>query len=645
MGLDWSTKAYGKEDCLTVDVIAPTDHGSGVPKPSGTFPVQVWMADSTTDPSSNKDDYYATSDYSFPANQGKAITVVVKYRVGIFGFMSHPALRTSGAGSNRALQDVQFALKWVRQNIGSFGGDPQKVTIQGSGPGSNMVIALLASPKSYDEGGQYPALFTGAILSTVYAEAVHDITYSQKMQDAFGEIVAFRLGCATTTFGMPLQPSAWFGKSKSMTQSELETIKTCLSQAPVDANSLASTTTFYGLPPDAQQAFVTEYGQNADTFASTFYAGGQYATVDAEILPNAPLAAFMKGVAKGVSIVVGHNTDEAEIFWPADQETGLVDPTLLTLYQTFYLTLFDINLDESKSLKDIATRFSEIKESSPSLPAAVTQYYSALPYTDGYQRQTQMLLDAGYVAPLDKMLGILSSQVGRVAGSIFRYIFAQGVTGQFQGGKKGPWAATPFFGATHGAQFNYLWGTHWENIDVLGYAVANELAPPFSASANRMGATLKAYLSSFIATGTPNSANLPTWSPLEDTVKPHMVFQADSGIGALNSPCALFTSCLAEPTADFRSAQSKFWLSGGTITESAATCSTPMVGLTHTPPFEYSCNINVTRPVYPSSTVVCGPGTVLNVTTSTCDITCASETMPPGRRLMSDQLFGQPTLA
>jgi para-nitrobenzyl esterase len=77
------------------------------------------------------------------------IFVVINYRVGIFGFFAHPELtKESGhnASGNYGLMDQLAALKWVKQNIAAFGGDPGNVTIAGQSAGSMSVNCLVASP-------------------------------------------------------------------------------------------------------------------------------------------------------------------------------------------------------------------------------------------------------------------------------------------------------------------------------------------------------------------------------------------------------------------------------------------------------------------------------------------------------------------
>ncbi len=77
------------------------------------------------------------------------ISVTANYREGIFGFFAHPQLskETSYKGSgNYGFMDQVAAIRWVKDNIGAFGGDPDRITIVGESAGSMSVSALMASP-------------------------------------------------------------------------------------------------------------------------------------------------------------------------------------------------------------------------------------------------------------------------------------------------------------------------------------------------------------------------------------------------------------------------------------------------------------------------------------------------------------------
>jgi para-nitrobenzyl esterase len=129
------------EDCLYLNLWMP------VAPAQARLPVMVWIYGGG----------FAAGATSEPRQDGgnlskKGVLVVsMNYRLGIFGFFSHPALaKESGheAEGNYGLLDQVAALKWVRDNIAVFGGDPENVTIFGESAGSFSVSALMASPLS-----------------------------------------------------------------------------------------------------------------------------------------------------------------------------------------------------------------------------------------------------------------------------------------------------------------------------------------------------------------------------------------------------------------------------------------------------------------------------------------------------------------
>ena len=81
------------------------------------------------------------------ARRGGIIVVTANYREGIFGFFSHPLLTQEGAcNGNQGWLDQAEAIKWVHQNISAFGGDPNKITINGESAGAQSVCAQTVSP-------------------------------------------------------------------------------------------------------------------------------------------------------------------------------------------------------------------------------------------------------------------------------------------------------------------------------------------------------------------------------------------------------------------------------------------------------------------------------------------------------------------
>jgi len=137
------------EDCLYLNVWTPAKSAQD------RLAVMVWFYGGGFQAGSSSEPRYDGENF---AKKG-IIVVSVNYRLGVFSFFSHPELtKTSGlhASGNYGLMDQIAGLRWVKQNIAAFGGDPEKVTIAGESAGSLSVSALMASPLAR-------GLFRGAI--------------------------------------------------------------------------------------------------------------------------------------------------------------------------------------------------------------------------------------------------------------------------------------------------------------------------------------------------------------------------------------------------------------------------------------------------------------------------------------------------
>ena len=127
------------------------------------------------------------------------IGVTANYREGVFGFFAHPDLTSSsdykGSG-NYGFLDQVAAIKWVKENIAAFGGDPAKITIVGESAGSFSVSLLMCSPLSKD-------LIAGAMLSSG-AEVLPYLPKSQAEADAAGAELLKNAGIASLADAMAL---------------------------------------------------------------------------------------------------------------------------------------------------------------------------------------------------------------------------------------------------------------------------------------------------------------------------------------------------------------------------------------------------------------------------------------------------------
>ncbi len=133
----------GSEDSLYLNVWRPSSTETGLP-------VYVWVhggANSSGAANESKG-YYGHS----LASEANLVFVSINYRLDLFGWFSHPALKTQddpeSASGNYGTLDIIAALEWVRENIEAFGGDPGNVTVAGESAGARNVLSLLIAPKA-----------------------------------------------------------------------------------------------------------------------------------------------------------------------------------------------------------------------------------------------------------------------------------------------------------------------------------------------------------------------------------------------------------------------------------------------------------------------------------------------------------------
>jgi carboxylesterase type B len=165
---EFMTHTDVSEDCLYINVWTPAKsaneklpvyfyiYGGGGVEGSGSVPVY---------------------DGEGLARQG-VIVVTFNYRLGIFGHFAHPDLEKESPqhiAGNYAEQDVLTALKWVRDNIVQFGGDPNKVTVGGQSAGSGFVHFLVSSPLA-------AGLFRGAINESGTGIGIQEVASMEDME-------------------------------------------------------------------------------------------------------------------------------------------------------------------------------------------------------------------------------------------------------------------------------------------------------------------------------------------------------------------------------------------------------------------------------------------------------------------------------
>jgi para-nitrobenzyl esterase len=200
------------------------------------------------------------------AIQGNVIVVTVNYRLGILGYMASSALSAQSANQvsgNYGFEDQLFALQWVRQNIGTFGGNPKDVAIFGESAGGFSVCAAIVSP----QGAQ---LFQRAITeSGPCGEPLPSLAGAQ----ASGDAIVSALGCAESS----------------------------------DAASVACLRSQSTAAILAEQSNITS-ASNLTSLVAFF------PNVDGALIPQQPILSLALGEYNHVPIIEGTNHDEGRLF-------------------------------------------------------------------------------------------------------------------------------------------------------------------------------------------------------------------------------------------------------------------------------------------------------------------------------------------
>ncbi len=253
------------EDCLYLNVWSPAADGA-------KRPVLFWIHGGAFTGGSGSTPWYDGASF---ARNGDVVVVTINYRLGLLGFLHLADLggASFAATGNLGILDQVAALRWVKQNIAAFGGDPDNVTIFGESAGGMSVGTLLGTPSAQ-------GLFHKAILQS---------------------------GAAHTVRGR---------------EAATGIAREALKLLEVDAGNVER------LRELSVEQILAAQAKLAVSRAS----GGLFAqpVVDGEALPRPPLEAVANGVAAGVPLLLGTNLDEMKLFsaldpaWPLKKASAPV---------------------------------------------------------------------------------------------------------------------------------------------------------------------------------------------------------------------------------------------------------------------------------------------------------------------------------
>jgi len=282
----WETfyKQIGSEDCLYLNIWSPTAASAG-----SKLPVIVYIHGGSNVVGAAFDPLLQGGNLAKNAN---AVVVTTAYRLGLFGWFANPAFNTGDPvhdSGNYALLDLVQALKFVKNNIANFGGDPDNVTIMGQSAGSTNVNALIVTP-----------LAAGL----------------------FHKAISLSGGIGGSS------PTAAVNKSNAIINALLIKDKLATDKASADAYRTAQSAAWirnYLMTKTAADLYgiqVDPTGGKWGTGSRTFEPGSTTATLwgtvapiaDGTVLPTSPTNAVKAGNFNKVPQIVGNTSEEGKLF-------------------------------------------------------------------------------------------------------------------------------------------------------------------------------------------------------------------------------------------------------------------------------------------------------------------------------------------
>lgn len=285
------------EDCLSLNIWAPAK--------AKKAPVFVWIHGGNLVRGASSQPMF---DGAQLAKRG-VIVVSINYRLGIFGYFAHPGLSAEspdGTSGNYGVMDQIAARRWVKANIGAFGGDSGKVTIAGESAGGLAILHLLVAP-------QARGLFSKAIMQSAALMNLPELKVT-----AYGTPSAEALG---------LHYAAAMG-AKDL--AELRAIPGPELAARATRAGFASTAIVDGKLIPRQLLYSFERGEQAKVPLMTGFTAGEISTMKS-ILPGLPDASTFTAESYEAKIRANYGplADEYLRLYPAREQARAGQPTFL----------------------------------------------------------------------------------------------------------------------------------------------------------------------------------------------------------------------------------------------------------------------------------------------------------------------------
>jgi para-nitrobenzyl esterase len=447
-------QAVGSEDCLYLNIWRPATADTGLP-------VIVFIHGGSNVSGYTADPIY---DGAALAKAANAIVVTANYRLGIFGWLDVPQLKTGTTpnddSGNFAMLDSIKALQFINQNIGNFGGNAGNVTLMGQSAGAINVYALMTSPLMVNAT---PKLFHKAMPISGGLSLASDLPP--------GNLATLNTSAVALAQGNALLDNVLIADGKATDTTSAQAYIATQTNAQIAAYLRSKD------PATLLNILLTKL--------ALLGLSGSGPIPDGTVLPVDPVAAINAGSYVKVPVLASNARDEAKLF-----------PT--------FLALAPVLGGLSGRLVTDATLFSTQQNYLPDAPPQITidqwipaQYLPVTTPVTGFNAETDLLNTIFFIASRDNILNALKAQQP----SVWYYQFAWDK-------EPAPW--NDIYGAAHVFDLPFVFGNFGPSL--FGNVISSTANKPGRLD---LSAAMMQSVAAFAKNGDPNNASLgvtwPAW--------------------------------------------------------------------------------------------------------------------------------------
>ena len=461
----------GDEDCLYLNVYSPSNVTA-----ASRLPVLVWLYGGAF----VFGDGYEFGLYSATnlINSHRSyIVVTLNYRLAALGFLALNSLRaasSTNSSGNVGIWDQIAAMEWVRDNIASFGGDPERVTLAGESAGAMSVCIHLASRHSR-------GLFSAAVMESGTCDS-DTFFVSYEASVGWSEVFAHSVGCegddseamVECLQRLPVdklvQPSKINTSTQSHTQRQATLIdaSTAVPPSPFDLhllpNSLKTVQLLYSHALSLSSLAASNSSVTPIPLPMLYPTIPWTPTIDSSLLLQTPLASIESGDWARVPLVIGTNKDEGTIF-------------LSQLY-----SILPGQLHDPLIASDLPLILRHVFGNDSSLIQSVLDTYPTSAYPTVRNLTEVLLRDWFFACPSRRVAAAVTGDAAarggsESGGSVWLYEFSY----------MGDWVEDGELGVYHSSELEFVFDNAWP-----------PLVHSFSARDQRMADTVGAYWANLV---------------------------------------------------------------------------------------------------------------------------------------------------